>query len=171
MLDLLAGSTGLEPATSGLTVQCANQAAPRARAEPNVRIASLAQIRPADPKRRPGGGLGLVVRSPRTATRTSAHGHTHATSQPVSLERGRPDRLLLRATPRDGSRRKRRAAPRRLPTMTPSYQPTPQQELCLQAALLSGDAALGAWRKTGAAFHLDQLDDSCQTLLPLVYGN
>src|SRR5262249_60951279 len=55
--------------------------------------------------------------------------------------------------------------------MTPSYQPTPQQELCLQAALLSGDAALGAWRKTGAAFHLDQLDDSCQTLLPLVYGN
>ena len=26
----LAGSTGLEPATSGLTVQCANQAAPRA---------------------------------------------------------------------------------------------------------------------------------------------
>src|SRR5262245_8349590 len=31
MLDLMAGSTGLEPATSGLTVQCANQAAPRAR--------------------------------------------------------------------------------------------------------------------------------------------
>jgi hypothetical protein len=31
MVDLLAGSTGLEPATSGLTVQCANQAAPRAR--------------------------------------------------------------------------------------------------------------------------------------------
>src|SRR6185369_9509123 len=29
----LAGSTGLEPATSGLTVQCANQAAPRARNE------------------------------------------------------------------------------------------------------------------------------------------
>src|SRR2546425_1726539 len=28
----MAGSTGLEPATSGLTVQCANQAAPRARA-------------------------------------------------------------------------------------------------------------------------------------------
>lgn len=27
----LAGSTGFEPATSGLTVQCANQAAPRAR--------------------------------------------------------------------------------------------------------------------------------------------
>ena len=31
LLDLMAGSTGLEPATSGLTVQCANQAAPRAR--------------------------------------------------------------------------------------------------------------------------------------------
>src|SRR5437016_12220769 len=30
----MAGSTGFEPATSGLTVQCANQAAPRARAEP-----------------------------------------------------------------------------------------------------------------------------------------
>jgi hypothetical protein len=28
----MAGSTGLEPAASGLTVQCANQAAPRARA-------------------------------------------------------------------------------------------------------------------------------------------
>src|SRR5438045_7620243 len=27
----MAGSTGLEPATSGLTVQCANQAPPRAR--------------------------------------------------------------------------------------------------------------------------------------------
>src|SRR5215470_18095522 len=34
--DFLAGSTGLEPATSGLTVQCANQAAPRARANGNV---------------------------------------------------------------------------------------------------------------------------------------
>src|ERR1043166_4409377 len=30
----MAGSTGLEPATSGLTVQCANQAAPRAHAVP-----------------------------------------------------------------------------------------------------------------------------------------
>ena len=29
----MAGSTGFEPATSGLTVQCANQAAPRPRAE------------------------------------------------------------------------------------------------------------------------------------------
>src|SRR5437879_355868 len=29
----MAGSTGIEPATSGLTVQCANQAAPRARLE------------------------------------------------------------------------------------------------------------------------------------------
>ena len=27
----MAGSTGLEPAASGLTVQCANQAAPRAQ--------------------------------------------------------------------------------------------------------------------------------------------
>ncbi len=34
-LEFLAGSTGLEPATSGLTVQCANQAAPRARAAPS----------------------------------------------------------------------------------------------------------------------------------------
>jgi integrase len=31
LLDSMAGSTGVEPATSGLTVQCANQAAPRAR--------------------------------------------------------------------------------------------------------------------------------------------
>ena len=31
MLDLMAGSTRFELATSGLTVQCANQAAPRAR--------------------------------------------------------------------------------------------------------------------------------------------
>src|ERR1700730_3585994 len=33
MIDFMAGSTGIEPATSGLTVQCANQAAPRARLE------------------------------------------------------------------------------------------------------------------------------------------
>ena len=33
LLDCMAGSTGIEPATSGLTVQCANQAAPRARNE------------------------------------------------------------------------------------------------------------------------------------------
>src|SRR5713101_455297 len=33
MVGFLAGSTGIEPATSGLTVQCANQAAPRARLE------------------------------------------------------------------------------------------------------------------------------------------
>ncbi len=31
VLGLMAGSTGFEPATSGLTVQCANQAAPRPR--------------------------------------------------------------------------------------------------------------------------------------------
>src|ERR1700745_2780080 len=31
LLDLMAGSTGLEPAASGLTGQCANQAAPRPR--------------------------------------------------------------------------------------------------------------------------------------------
>src|SRR5262249_48808036 len=35
MLEM-AGSTGLEPATSGLTVQCANQAAPRARSETSL---------------------------------------------------------------------------------------------------------------------------------------
>ena len=34
----MAGSTGLEPATSGLTVQCANQAAPRARAGSSGRV-------------------------------------------------------------------------------------------------------------------------------------
>src|SRR5436309_10070153 len=33
MLDCMAGSTRFELATSGLTVQCANQAAPRARIE------------------------------------------------------------------------------------------------------------------------------------------
>jgi hypothetical protein len=32
LTDLMAGSTGLEPAASGLTGQCANQAAPRPRA-------------------------------------------------------------------------------------------------------------------------------------------
>src|SRR6185295_55146 len=32
----MAGSTGLEPAASGLTVQCANQAAPRAHADQSV---------------------------------------------------------------------------------------------------------------------------------------
>src|SRR5262245_49910508 len=37
----MAGSTGLEPATSGLTVQCANQAAPRARIETSVGYTTL----------------------------------------------------------------------------------------------------------------------------------
>src|SRR6266545_5941416 len=37
----MAGSTGFEPATSGLTVQCANQAAPRARLETSARYTTL----------------------------------------------------------------------------------------------------------------------------------
>ena len=36
MVGFMAGSTGIEPATSGLTVQCANQAAPRARIETSL---------------------------------------------------------------------------------------------------------------------------------------
>src|SRR5437762_10210001 len=38
----MAGSTGFEPATSGLTVQCANQAAPRARFEFSKSVAEEA---------------------------------------------------------------------------------------------------------------------------------
>src|SRR5712692_2115925 len=41
MMDLMAGSTGIEPATSGLTVQCANQAAPRARLETSAGYTTL----------------------------------------------------------------------------------------------------------------------------------
>src|SRR5712692_4777987 len=37
----MAGSTGIEPATSGLTVQCANQAAPRARLETSAGYTTL----------------------------------------------------------------------------------------------------------------------------------
>src|SRR6266545_3760236 len=37
----MAGSTGFEPSTSGLTVQCANQAAPRARLETSARYTTL----------------------------------------------------------------------------------------------------------------------------------
>src|SRR3990172_7282257 len=43
----MAGSTGFEPATSGLTVQCANQAAPRARAGTDIYTTQSAPCIPA----------------------------------------------------------------------------------------------------------------------------
>jgi hypothetical protein len=44
----MAGSTGFEPATSGLTVQCANQAAPRARARNQLLSERQSTIGPYD---------------------------------------------------------------------------------------------------------------------------
>src|SRR6266567_9082024 len=43
----MAGSTGIEPATSGLTVQCANQAAPRARLKTSLLYTDFTSIRKA----------------------------------------------------------------------------------------------------------------------------
>src|SRR5262245_61642935 len=42
----MAGSTGLEPAASGLTVQCANQAAPRARKTPYDTLGTRPRLPP-----------------------------------------------------------------------------------------------------------------------------
>jgi hypothetical protein len=55
--------------------------------------------------------------------------------------------------------------------MIPGYWPTAQQELCLKAALLPGDAGRAAWRRARASSALDQLDRASQSLLPLVYRN
>src|SRR5688500_12610524 len=64
----MAGSTGLEPATSGLTVQCANQAAPRARASHRIH-------RPRDVRPPPDAAqrFFLVVSSIAAATRCAAY--------------------------------------------------------------------------------------------------
>jgi hypothetical protein len=53
--------------------------------------------------------------------------------------------------------------------MIPSYRPSAQQELLLQAALLPDDAARAAWHRTRAAVAGEALDDASQSLLPLVY--
>lgn len=55
--------------------------------------------------------------------------------------------------------------------MPASYWPTARQELCLKAALLPGEAAVAAWAGVRDAVALDQVDDACRSLLPLVYGN
>src|SRR5215510_6830488 len=73
MVDLLAGSTGLEPATSGLTVQCANQAAPRAR-DGNASLyhaGSVAVYQPSDGWGRPTRTSGLAVSAFRAAGRVA----------------------------------------------------------------------------------------------------
>src|SRR5215831_10266794 len=52
-----------------------------------------------------------------------------------------------------------------------SHWPNPQQELCLRAALLPGEAGFGAWRQARAAAEPDRMDAGSQSLLPLVYRN
>ena len=56
---------------------------------------------------------------------------------------------------------------------TPSggFRPTPQQELLLRAALLSGAEAAGAWSQWRASADMDHLDPGCFRLLPLLYHN
>ena len=55
--------------------------------------------------------------------------------------------------------------------MTPSYLPTAQQELLLQAALLPDEAGRAAWRRIHASTAFEALDNASQSLLPLVYRN
>jgi len=52
---------------------------------------------------------------------------------------------------------------------TPTCWPTRQHELLLQAALLDGAAALGAWQRWRAETDLDRLDVEASRILPLVY--
>lgn len=51
------------------------------------------------------------------------------------------------------------------------FQPSRQQELLLQAALLRGEKALDAWREWKADVDLDQLDGGSLRLLPLLHRN
>ena len=53
--------------------------------------------------------------------------------------------------------------------MTPSYRPSVQQELLLQAALLPEEAARTAWRRIRTSIAFEALDGASQSLLPLVY--
>jgi len=53
----------------------------------------------------------------------------------------------------------------------PNYWPTAHQALCLQAALLPGEAGLAAWRRLTATIESERLDPASQSLLPLVYQN
>lgn len=55
--------------------------------------------------------------------------------------------------------------------MIPTYRPTAQQELLLQAALLPGEAGRSAWRRVSAPSAVEALDVASQSLLPLVYQN
>src|SRR5216117_1960070 len=81
----MAGSTGFEPATSGLTVQCANQAAPRARKPkryhaPSAR-SNLARLK------RPAATSARAAAGPTTARREAASPTREAAGA------GRQDRL------------------------------------------------------------------------------
>jgi putative nucleotidyltransferase-like protein len=55
--------------------------------------------------------------------------------------------------------------------MSHAFLPTARQELLLKAALLSGEAALIAWRQVAGTLDLERLDGASRSLLPLVYGN
>jgi hypothetical protein len=55
--------------------------------------------------------------------------------------------------------------------MNPSYWPTAQQELCLRAALLPGEAGRAAWRQAVATTAIEDLDAASRSLVPLVYQN
>src|SRR5882672_8453272 len=76
----MAGPTGFEPATSGLTVQCANQAAPRARAR-NQRLGlrectTTAEVRP--------GVVPVAQAKPRHEAKTGGH-HSRTMRHPGRL--------------------------------------------------------------------------------------
>src|SRR2546428_4621781 len=90
----MAGSTGLEPATSGLTVQCANQAAPRARGHlpytGRRRFVHPAAIDDADSSERPAAA---PARS--TAGRAARGEAAPASAAAVAVATpGREDRFL-----------------------------------------------------------------------------
>jgi len=51
------------------------------------------------------------------------------------------------------------------------FNPTPQQELLLQAALLSGNAAVNAWEKWKSIVDIDLIDYASMQIFPLLYQN
>jgi hypothetical protein len=67
--------------------------------------------------------------------------------------------------PKPPPRRRRTAIPRR------PWQPTDEQVLLVEAALLDQDSAIDAWDRWRSSAQLDRIDDGSAALLPIVYRN
>ena len=51
------------------------------------------------------------------------------------------------------------------------FKPTPEQELLLQAALLSGNTAINAWEEWKSKVDIDLIDYASMQIFPILYQN